>query len=42
MAVAASDGERAEKFAKKFGFERSYDNYESLVKDSEVDIVCLM
>lgn len=39
VAVAASEGERAKEFAKKYGFERSYDTYQALVEDKDVDIV---
>lgn len=38
-AVAARDGERAKEFAQTYGFERWYDNYESLFSDPKVDIV---
>ncbi|GAV02548.1 hypothetical protein RvY_13095 [Ramazzottius varieornatus] len=39
VAVAAREKHNAEAFAKKFGFEKSYDSYESLAKDPDVDIV---
>ena len=37
--VASRSGERAAKFAEKNGIARSYDSYEHLVADPEVDIV---
>ena len=38
-AVAARDGERAEAFRKKYGFERAYGSYEEMVEDENVDLV---
>lgn len=38
-AVAARDQERADKFAKTYGFEKSYGSYEALVKDEEVELI---
>ena len=38
-AVAARDEERAEKFAKAYGFEKAYGSYEALVKDEEVELI---
>lgn len=38
-AVAARDLERAEAFAKKWGFEKAYGSYEELAKDPNVDLV---
>lgn len=38
-AVAARDQERAEKFAKTYGFEKAYGSYEALVKDEEVELI---
>jgi len=38
-AVAASDAERAKKFAKTFAAQTSYGSYQELAKDPEVDVV---
>jgi predicted dehydrogenase len=38
-AVGSRNGERAKEFAKTFGAERYYDNYNDLVADPEVDII---
>lgn len=38
-AVAARDGGRAEAFREKYGFARSYDSYEALAADPEVELV---
>ena len=38
-AVAARDFERAEKFAKEYGFEKAYGSYEAMLKDENVDLV---
>ncbi|HEX9025439.1 MAG TPA: Gfo/Idh/MocA family oxidoreductase [Clostridium sp.] len=38
-AVAARDFERAEKFAKEFGFEKAYGSYEEMLNDENVDLV---
>lgn len=38
-AVAARDLERAEKFAKEYGFEKAYGSYEELVSDPEVQLI---
>ncbi len=38
-AVAARDKERAEQFAKKYGFEKAYGSYEEMVSDPAVDLV---
>lgn len=38
-AVASRDLGRAEEFAGKWGFEKSYGSYEEMVKDSEVELV---
>jgi len=39
VAVASRSAERAATFAKEFGFKRSYDSYEALVADPDVEIV---
>ncbi len=39
VAVAARSSERAEEFAEKHGFRKSYGSYEDLANDSEVQIV---
>ncbi|GAV02547.1 hypothetical protein RvY_13094 [Ramazzottius varieornatus] len=39
VAVAARKKASAEAFAKKFDFEKSYDSYESLALDADIDIV---
>jgi predicted dehydrogenase len=39
VAVAARETERAEAFAEKWNFDRSYGSYLDLVNDSEVDII---
>ncbi len=38
-AVASRSGSRAAAFSEQFGFQSSYDSYEALVKDPEVDVV---
>ncbi|AWK51501.1 gfo/Idh/MocA family oxidoreductase [Clostridium beijerinckii] len=38
-AVAAREFERAEKFAKEFGFEKAYGSYEEMLNDENVDLV---
>jgi predicted dehydrogenase len=38
-AVASRDAQRAASFAKKYGFQKSYGSYQSLLDDPEVDIV---
>ena len=38
-AVAARELERAEAFAKKYGFEKAYGSYEEMVADENVDFV---
>jgi dihydrodiol dehydrogenase / D-xylose 1-dehydrogenase (NADP) len=38
-AVASRSKEKAEEFGKKYGAAKSYDSYEELVKDKEIDIV---
>ncbi len=38
-AVASRTKEKAESFAKKYGFEKAYGTYEELVKDEEVEVV---
>jgi predicted dehydrogenase len=38
-AVGSRDAGRAEKFAKDWGFKKSYGSYEELASDSEVDII---
>ena len=38
-AVAARDLERAESFARTYGFRRAYGNYEELLADPEIDLV---
>ena len=38
-AVASRDAKKAEEFAKKYGYKRSYGSYEDLVKDGDVDLV---
>ncbi|MEG0227157.1 MAG: Gfo/Idh/MocA family oxidoreductase [Lachnospiraceae bacterium] len=37
--VAARDCERAEKFAKEYGFQKAYGSYEELVEDPEVELI---
>lgn len=37
--VAARDRERAEKFAKEYGFQKAYGSYEELVEDPEVELI---
>jgi predicted dehydrogenase len=39
VAVAARDAARAAKFAAAHGFEKSYDSYEDLASDPEIDVV---
>jgi predicted dehydrogenase len=39
LGAASSSGERAADFARKYGIPRSYPNYESLLKDPDIDIV---
>lgn len=39
LAVASRDRERAAAFAKEYGFQRSYDSYEALLTDPEVELV---
>lgn len=39
LAAAARDVNRAEDFAKKWGFERAYGSYQELVNDPDVDII---
>lgn len=38
-AIASRDGAKAESFAKKYGFEKSYDSYQSMLDDPNVDVV---
>lgn len=38
-AVASRDGHKARKFAERFGAERSYDNYQALIQDGDIDVV---
>ena len=38
-AIASRELSRAEKFAKKYGFNKAYGSYEELVSDSEVEVV---
>ena len=38
-AIAARDKNRADDFAKKWGFERSYGSYEEMLSDEKVDLV---
>ena len=38
-AVASRNKERAQSFAQEYGFLRSYDSYDALFEDSEVDVV---
>lgn len=38
-AVAARDKDRADAFAKKWGFQKSYGSYEELMRDPEVDVI---
>lgn len=38
-AIASRDGGKAEVFAKKYGFVKSYDSYQSMLDDPNVDIV---
>lgn len=38
-AIAARDGERAEAFAKKYGFARHYGSYDAMLADPEVELV---
>ena len=38
-AVGSRDAGRAEKFAKDYGFKKSYGSYEELASDSEIDII---
>lgn len=38
-AIAARDGDRAEKFAEKYGFCKAYDSYEKLITDEDVDLI---
>lgn len=38
-AIAARDLERAEAFAKEWGFEKAYGSYEDMLNDEEVDLV---
>lgn len=42
VAVASRSQERAESFARDFGFERTYTSYEDLIDDSDVDIVYIV
>jgi predicted dehydrogenase len=39
VAVGSRDAERAASFAREFGIDRSYDSYEGLVADPQVDVV---
>lgn len=39
FAIASRDGEKAKQFAAKHNMVKHYDNYESLVKDDDVDII---
>jgi predicted dehydrogenase len=39
FAVGSRNGERAKEFAKEFGADRHYNNYEALVGDPDVDII---
>ena len=38
-AVASRDQERADIFAKKWGFEKAYGSYEAMVEDPQVEFV---
>lgn len=38
-AIAARDYERAEAFAKEYGFEKAYGSYEAMLEDEEVELV---
>lgn len=38
-AVASRSPEKAEYFAKKYGFQKAYGSYEELVKDAEVELI---
>lgn len=38
-AVASRDGQRAKEFASQYGFLRSYDSYDALFDDAEIDVV---
>jgi D-xylose 1-dehydrogenase (NADP+, D-xylono-1,5-lactone-forming) len=38
-AVASRTVEKAQSFAREYGFEKSYDNYEALLQDPEVDVI---
>jgi predicted dehydrogenase len=38
-AVASRDGEKAKQFAEKYAAAKSYDSYEALINDKEVDAV---
>lgn len=42
VAVASRDLNRAREFAAEFGFEKSYDSYQTLVDDPEVEIVYIV
>ncbi len=41
VAAASRNAERARKFAEEHGIPRHYDSYEALVRDDEVDVVCV-
>ena len=38
-AIAARNLDRAQKFAKEWGFEKAYGSYEELVNDPEVELI---
>jgi predicted dehydrogenase len=38
-AIASRDGEKAASFAAEYGFEKSYDSYQAMLQDPQVDIV---
>lgn len=42
VAVASRNLERAQEFARKFGFERAFGSYEELIHDPEVEIVYIV
>lgn len=39
LAVAARDGERAERLARRFGIERHYSSYQDLLDDEDIDAI---
>ena len=41
VAVATANHDNAKNFGEKFGFERCYDSYDSLVADEDVHVVCV-